>query len=130
LFLVAESLLFFLAKVGFENRKKHFVLVYGNKTPEDTIFHQQLHDLHQYVGRFLYIMVYSQASEEALFWSYRKATVNFVLNNKHKEWNLISFTFADQEIYRFGCFERENVKESAISLNFYEFDSSKTRLKD
>jgi ring-1,2-phenylacetyl-CoA epoxidase subunit PaaE len=26
--------------------KSTFVLVYGNKTPEDTIFHQQLHDLH------------------------------------------------------------------------------------
>ena len=41
--------------------KSTFVLVYGNKTPEDTIFHQQLHDLHlQYVNRLFVHYVYSQ----------------------------------------------------------------------
>ena len=33
--------------------KSTFVLVYGNKNPEETIFHQLLHDLQlQYTGRF------------------------------------------------------------------------------
>lgn len=64
-----------------------FVLVYGNKTPDDTIFHQELHDLQlQYVGRFFVHFVYSQAKiENELFGRIEKSSVNFVLNNKHKE---------------------------------------------
>jgi ring-1,2-phenylacetyl-CoA epoxidase subunit PaaE len=62
-------------------------LVYGNKTPEETIFHDELHDLQlKYVGRFFVHFVYSQAKvENELFGRIEKATVNFVLNNKHKE---------------------------------------------
>ncbi|WP_395052721.1 2Fe-2S iron-sulfur cluster-binding protein [Flavobacterium sp.] len=64
-----------------------FVLVYGNKTPGDTIFHNQLHELQlKYVGRFFVHYVYSQAKlDNELFGRIEKATVNFVLNNKHKE---------------------------------------------
>jgi ring-1,2-phenylacetyl-CoA epoxidase subunit PaaE len=64
-----------------------FVLVYGNKTPEDTIFHKELHDLQlQYVGRFFVQFVYSQAKiENELFGRIEKSIINFVLNNKHKE---------------------------------------------
>lgn len=64
-----------------------FVLVYGNKSVESTIFHKQLHDLHlQYVGRFFIHFVYSQEKIEGeLFGRIDKAAVNFVLKNKHKE---------------------------------------------
>lgn len=64
-----------------------FVLVYGNKTPEETIFHSELHDLQlKYVGRFFVHYVYSQAKiENELFGRIDKSAVNFVLNNKHKE---------------------------------------------
>jgi ring-1,2-phenylacetyl-CoA epoxidase subunit PaaE len=67
--------------------KSSFVLVYGNKSPEETIFHQELHDLQlQYVGRFFIHYVYSQSKIDGeLFGRIDKATVNFVLNNKHKE---------------------------------------------
>jgi ring-1,2-phenylacetyl-CoA epoxidase subunit PaaE len=67
--------------------KSTFVLVYGNKTPEETIFHNELHDLQlKYVGRFFVHYVYSQAKvEHELFGRIDKSTVNFVLNNKHKE---------------------------------------------
>lgn len=64
-----------------------FVLVYGNKTPEETIFHQELHDLQQqYVGRFFVHYVFSQAKLEGeLFGRIDKSVVNFVFKNKHKE---------------------------------------------
>lgn len=64
-----------------------FVLVYGNKSPDDTIFYQLLHDLHlEYVGRFFVHFVYSQArAEDALFGRIERSTVNFVIKNKHKE---------------------------------------------
>jgi len=63
-----------------------FVLVYGNKTVEDTIFHQELHELQlQYVGRFFIHYVYSQTKvENELFGRIEKSTVNFILNNKYK----------------------------------------------
>ena len=67
--------------------KSSFVLVYGNKTPEETIFHNQLHDLQlKYVGRISVHYVFSQAKLDGeLFGRIEKSAVNFVLNNKHKE---------------------------------------------
>ena len=64
-----------------------FVLVYGNKTPEETIFHNELHELQlKYVGRFFVHYVFSQTKADgALFGRIEKSAVNFVLNNKHKE---------------------------------------------
>lgn len=64
-----------------------FVLLYGNKTIEETIFHEELHALQQqYLNRFFVYFVYSQAREaESLFGRIEKAAVNFILNNKHKE---------------------------------------------
>jgi len=64
-----------------------FVLVYGNKSPEETIFHQVLHDLQQeYVGRLFVHFVYSRVrAEDALFGRIERSTVNFVIRNKHKE---------------------------------------------
>jgi len=63
-----------------------FVLVYGNKTVENTIFHNELHELQlQYVGRFFVHYVFSQAKiENELFGRVEKSTVNFILNNKYK----------------------------------------------
>ncbi|MGV3461627.1 MAG: 2Fe-2S iron-sulfur cluster-binding protein [Flavobacterium sp.] len=64
-----------------------FVLVYGNKSPEETIFHQLLHDLQlKYVGRLFVHFVYSQARDgESIFGRIERSTVNFVIKNKHKE---------------------------------------------
>ena len=67
--------------------KSSFVLVFGNKTPEETIFHDQLIELQQhYLGRFFVHFVYSQTKvNEALFGRIDKSVVNFVMNNKHAE---------------------------------------------
>ena len=67
--------------------KSSFILVYGNKSPEETVFHNELHELQlKYVGRFFVHYVFSQAkSDGALFGRIDKSIVNFVLNNKHKE---------------------------------------------
>ena len=67
--------------------KSSFVLVYGNKTLEETIFHTQLHELQlKYVGRFFVHYVFSQAKiENELFGRIDKSNINFILNNKHKE---------------------------------------------
>ena len=67
--------------------KSSFILVYGNKNAEETIFQNELHELQlKYVGRFFVHYVFSQAkSDGALFGRIDKSIVNFVLNNKHKE---------------------------------------------
>lgn len=76
-----------------------FVLVYGNKSPEQTIFHAELHDLQlQYVGRLFVHYVYSQAKvENELFGRIDKAAVNFVLHTKHKEKELDKFYLCGPE---------------------------------
>ncbi len=64
-----------------------FVLVYGNQTPGETIFYNQLHELqNQYTGRFFVYYVFSKEKADGqLFGRIDKSVVNFVLNNKHKE---------------------------------------------
>ncbi len=63
-----------------------FILVYGNKSPEETIFHQELHDLQlKYVGRFFVHYAFSKSGAGDLFGRIDKSAVNFILNNKHKE---------------------------------------------
>lgn len=70
-----------------------FVLVYGNKSPEETIFYDKLNELHQkYVGRFFLYYVFSQAKLDGhLFGRIERSTVNFVLKNKHKELDFNKF---------------------------------------
>ncbi len=79
--------------------KSTFVLVYGNKTPEETIFHQELHEMQlQYVGRFFVHYVYSQAKvENELFGRIERSTVNFILNNKYKNLEFDKFYLCGPE---------------------------------
>lgn len=62
------------------------ILVYGNKSTEDTMFLQELLDLqHQYKDRFSIQFVFSQTDEnDAIFGRIEKSTVNYVMKNKHK----------------------------------------------
>ncbi|MFM9827096.1 2Fe-2S iron-sulfur cluster-binding protein [Flavobacterium sp.] len=74
-----------------------FVLVYGNKTPEETIFHKELHDLQShYTGRLFVHYVYSQSKSE-LSGRIDKSTVNYVLKNKHGSLEFHSFYLCGPE---------------------------------
>ncbi len=79
--------------------KSTFVLVYGNKTPEDTIFHEELHQMQlQYVGRFFVHFVYSQAKVDGeLFGRIERPTVNFILNNKYSNLTFDNFYLCGPE---------------------------------
>lgn len=63
------------------------ILVYGNKTTQDTMFLNELLELqHQYSTRFSIQFVFSQADEEnAVFGRIEKSTVNYVMKNKYKD---------------------------------------------
>jgi ring-1,2-phenylacetyl-CoA epoxidase subunit PaaE len=115
--------------------KSSFVLVYGNKTPEGSIFHQELHDLQlKYVSRLFVHNIYSQAKvENALFGRIEKSTVNFVLNNKHKELEFDKFYLCGPEAMIETVTEvlkEKNVKESAIKFELFTTSSHETVIKE
>jgi len=63
------------------------ILVYGNKTTEDTMFLNELLELqHKYKERFSIQFVFSQRDEDndSIFGRIEKSTVNYVIKNKHK----------------------------------------------
>ncbi len=114
--------------------KSTFVLVYGNKNPEETIFHQQLHDLHlKYVGRFFIHYVYSQAKvDNELFGRIDKSTVNFVLNNKHVALQFDKFYLCGPEevINTVSTVLKErNIKESAIKFELFSTSTSENKIE-
>ncbi|WP_271335059.1 ferredoxin--NADP reductase [Flavobacterium azizsancarii] len=113
--------------------KSSFIIVYGNKTPEETIFYQELHDLQlQYVGRLFVHYVFSQAkAENALFGRIEKSAVNFVLNNKHKELQFDKFFLCGPEemIDTVSAILKEkNVKESAIKFELFTSSSQENQI--
>ena len=108
-------------------------MVYGNKTPEDAIFHQQLHDLQlKYVGRFFVHYVYSQVKvDNELFGRIEKSTVNFILNNKHKELDFDKFYLCGPEEMIntvSNVLKERNIKESAIKFELFSTSTSESKV--
>ena len=68
------------------NAKNTFVLVYGNKSYEETMFYTDLVKLElEYCNRFFVYFTNSQTREDkALFGRIDTSTVNYALKNKHK----------------------------------------------
>ena len=101
-----------------------FVLVYGNKSPETTIFHEYLHELQvKFTGRLFVHHVFSKArAENALFGRIDKSTVNFILNNKYKEIEFDKFYLCGPEgmINTVSDVLKEhNVKEKDIKFELF-----------
>ena len=124
-----------ILKSGLKNEpKSSFVLVYGNKTPEGTIFHQELHDLQlQYVGRLFVHYVFSQAKDEnALFGRIEKSAVNFVLKNKHKELEFDKFYLCGpEEMINIvsDVLKEQNVKDSAVKFELFASSSAENNIE-
>ena len=112
-----------------------FVLVYGNKNPDETIFHQFLHDLQQkYVGRFFVHFVYSKArAEDSIFGRIERSTVNFVLKNKHKEKEFSKFYLCGPEemILTVNDVLRENnVPEKNIKFELFSTPIAEKKIEE
>jgi len=106
-----------------------FALVYGNKTPQETIFYDQLIQLQtQYAGRFFVHFVYSQAeSEGSLSGRIDAAIVNLVLQEKHKGKQFSEFYLCGPEemiTIVSATLKEKNVAESAIKFELF-FASTK-----
>ena len=109
--------------------KSTFVLVYGNKTIEETIFYTQLNALQQeFLGRFFVHYVFSQENVNGeQFGRIEKPIVNLVLNNKHKEKEFDKFYLCGPEAMITtvsDVLKENNVAEK--NIKFELFSTSKT----
>lgn len=79
--------------------QSNFLLVYGNKSNETTIFYKELLELHKkYPERLFIEFVYSRTREEdSHFGRIEASTVNYVLNNKFKNTNFELFYLCGPE---------------------------------
>lgn len=75
------------------------VLVYGNKTTDDTMFLSELLELQrQYSDRLAIQFVFSQAQEDdSIFGRIEKSTVNLILKHKHKDLSIDAFYLCGPE---------------------------------
>ncbi|MFY7743644.1 MAG: 2Fe-2S iron-sulfur cluster-binding protein [Flavobacterium sp.] len=111
-----------------------FVLVYGNKSSNETIFYNQLHDLQlKYIGRFFVHYVFSQQkAEEQLFGRIDKSVVNFVLKNKHKEKEFDKFYLCGPE-EMINCvsdvLKENNVKEKDIKFELFSTSTTENEVQ-
>jgi len=82
-----------------EEPNSRFVLVYGNKAPEETIFRAELLKLQSnYPDRLFIEFVYSRSKEDnAHFGRIEKPTVNYVLKNKFKDTDFTNFYLCGPE---------------------------------
>lgn len=108
--------------------KSTFVLVYGNKTSEETIFQQQFHDLqNQYVGRLFVHYVYSQSNKGDFFGRIDKAVINNVLFVNHNEKTFDKFYLCGPEdMINLVSFvlKEHNVKENDIKFELFTTSSA------
>jgi len=77
-----------LAKDVLENAvDTTFVLIYGNKSVEDTIYYNEIEALKaHYLGRFFVHYTFTKEHlDGSLFGRIERSTINFVLKNKHNE---------------------------------------------
>ncbi|GAA4280177.1 ferredoxin--NADP reductase [Gaetbulibacter aestuarii] len=82
-----------------EEKESKVVLMYGNKSVEDTMFMEELLQLqHQYKDRFSIQFIFSRVKEkDALFGHIEKSTVNLVLKNKYKHIDVDAFYICGPE---------------------------------
>src|SRR5690606_39395189 len=64
-----------------------FILIYGNKSVEDTIYYNEIEALKStYLGRFFVHYTFTKTHPEgSLFGRIERSTINFVFKNKHNE---------------------------------------------
>ncbi|MEL4307083.1 ferredoxin--NADP reductase [Joostella sp. CR20] len=110
-----------------QNTDKHFMLVYGNKSLAETMFHQELTSLlKEFPERLSAQFVYSQTEEEgALFGRIERSTINFILKNKHKETPFDAFYICGPEAMIEAT--SETLKENGVSdekIHIEHFTSS------
>ena len=111
-----------------EEPNSTFVLVYGNKSEKDTIFHNVLHDLQlQYVGRLFVQYVYSQSTaDNALLGRIDHTTVNYILKTKHAEMEFSKcYLCGPEEMINLvtNTLKENNISDSDIKFELFSTSS-------
>jgi ring-1,2-phenylacetyl-CoA epoxidase subunit PaaE len=101
------------------------ILVYGNKTTEDTMFLNELLELqHTYKDRFSIQFVFSQKDKDnALFGRIEKNTVNYVMKNKHKHIDVDAFYLCGPEAMIYTVKDvllEHNIDENRIHFELFK----------
>lgn len=89
-----------IAKTMLEDEPySNFILVFGNKTPREAMFADQLMHLKDTYGNRIHIhFIYSQSNEpDALFGRIEKSTVNLIIKNKYKGISIEKFYLCGPE---------------------------------
>jgi ring-1,2-phenylacetyl-CoA epoxidase subunit PaaE len=81
------------------NDTSKFILVYGNKSPEQTIFFDDILELQKHYPERLFVeRVYSETQEDdSHFGRIEKPTINYVLKNKYKAIDISKFWLCGPE---------------------------------
>lgn len=79
--------------------ENNFILVFGNQSPEETMYRKELLELQEkYNNRFFIQWVYSRSNEpDCLFGRIENATVNLVVKNKFKGFKFDAFYLCGPE---------------------------------
>lgn len=114
---------------GNENSK--FVLVYGNKSYEETMFYTDLAKLQlDYTNRFFVYFTNSQAKEkDSLFGRIDTSTINYAIKNKHKDITFDAFYLCgpEQMIHKVtDTLKENNIAEDKIHFELF----TATEIKD
>lgn len=101
-----------------------FVLAYGNRTIEGTIFYKELLDLQQkYPERFFIEFIFSRSREEnCQFGRIETSTVNFILKNKHQDKSFDKYYLCGPEEMIFcveGMLKANGVSEENIHFELF-----------
>ncbi|MET6989565.1 2Fe-2S iron-sulfur cluster-binding protein [Sediminicola arcticus] len=104
------------------NPKNKFMLVYGNKSYKETMFYTELVKLQlEYANRFFIYFICSQEQEaDSLFGRIDVSTVNFALNNKHKDINFDDYYLCGPEAMI--NLVTDTLKEASISEDKIHFE--------
>ena len=117
------------------NPENTFVLVFGNQSPEETMYFKEIQAIKEkYAERFFVQYVYSRSNvDEALFGRIERSTVNFVLKNKFKETSFDSFYLCGPEemIHQVTDTLKENgVAEDKIHFELFTSEDAKDELAE
>jgi ring-1,2-phenylacetyl-CoA epoxidase subunit PaaE len=108
-----------------EEVESKIILVYGNKTTKDTMFLNELLELHHnYKDRFDVKFVFSQAQEnDAVFGRIEKSTVNLIVKNEYKHRTIDAFYLCGPEgmIYTIkDVLTEHNINENTIHYELFK----------
>lgn len=110
-----------------------FILMYGNKTPEETIFYNEIEALKkEFFGRFYVYYTFTQVNEhDALFGRIDTEKVNYILKNKHKNIELNAFYLCGPETMInlvSNTLEENKVPKSAIHYELFTASAKTTNV--